>query len=48
MRSVNRIVKPKPECRHCGAVLEHSLDRCPRCGKRSWLNLLFGGLGKRY
>ena len=42
------IVKPKPECRHCGAVLEHTLSRCPRCGKRSWLNLLLGNRGQRY
>ncbi|MET0751304.1 MAG: hypothetical protein ABWZ43_09605 [Solirubrobacterales bacterium] len=42
------VVKPKPECRHCGAVLEHSFSRCPRCGKRSLLNLFLRGWGQRY
>jgi tRNA(Ile2) C34 agmatinyltransferase TiaS len=42
------VVKHKPECRHCGAILDHSLQRCSRCGKRSWLNLIFGGVGRRY
>jgi RNA polymerase subunit RPABC4/transcription elongation factor Spt4 len=41
------VVKQKPACRNCGATLEHSLSRCPRCGKRSWINLL-RGLGQRY
>jgi predicted amidophosphoribosyltransferase len=36
------VVKPKPWCRNCGAGLEHALSRCPRCGKRSWSNLLWG------
>jgi predicted Zn-ribbon and HTH transcriptional regulator len=45
---VAQIVKQKPECRHCGAVLDHALSRCPRCGKRSWLNLFFRGWGQRY
>ena len=45
---VPAIVKQKPECRHCGAVLSHTLSKCPRCGKRSWANLFLGGLGRRY
>jgi primosomal protein N' len=45
---VAQVVKPKPDCRHCGAVLEHPLSRCPRCGKRSLLNLVLGGFGKKY
>jgi RNA polymerase subunit RPABC4/transcription elongation factor Spt4 len=43
-----QIVKPKPECRHCRTVLEHPLSKCPNCGRRSWLNLLFSGFGQRY
>jgi len=31
-----QVVEPKPECRHCHAVLRHQWSRCPRCGKRSW------------
>ena len=42
------VVKPKPECRHCGAVLVHSFSRCPRCGKRSLVNLFLRGWGQRY
>ena len=42
------IVKHKPECRHCGAILDHTLQRCPKCGKRSWLNLILGSTGRRY
>ena len=45
---MSAVVKPKPECRHCGNVLSHSLARCSRCGKRSWLNLILGGVGRRY
>jgi len=33
------VVPQKPHCRHCGATLEHSLSKCPRCGRRSLLNL---------
>ena len=42
------VVKQKPECRHCGTVLSHSLARCSRCGKRSWLNLILGGVGRLF
>jgi hypothetical protein len=42
------IVKQKPSCRHCGAVLTHSLARCERCGKRSWFSVFFGGVGKKH
>jgi len=48
MQPMTSIVKPKPDCRHCGAVLPHTLSKCPRCGKRSWANLLFSALGRRY
>jgi len=48
MRAMAQIVKPKPECRHCGAVLAHRLSKCPRCGKRSWANLVLSGHGQRY
>lgn len=42
------VVKPKPECRNCGAILSHPLSRCPRCGKRSLANLLFAGWGQKH
>jgi RNA polymerase subunit RPABC4/transcription elongation factor Spt4 len=41
------VVKAQAACRHCGATLPHGWSRCPRCGKRSLLNWLFGGLGRR-
>ena len=34
------VVAQKPACRHCGATLKHSLQRCPRCGRRSFLGLV--------
>jgi tRNA(Ile2) C34 agmatinyltransferase TiaS len=37
---VKGIVKQKPACRHCGATLEHRWSRCPRCGRRSLLDLI--------
>ena len=40
------VVKAKPACSHCGASLERSWSRCPRCGKRSWA-WLFRGLGPK-
>jgi RNA polymerase subunit RPABC4/transcription elongation factor Spt4 len=35
------VVAQKPACRHCGATLQRATSRCPRCGKRSLLNLFF-------
>jgi hypothetical protein len=34
------VVAHRPACRHCGATLEHSLSKCPKCGRRSLLSLL--------
>jgi RNA polymerase subunit RPABC4/transcription elongation factor Spt4 len=34
------VVAQKPACRRCGATLERSLSRCPRCGRRSLFGLL--------
>jgi RNA polymerase subunit RPABC4/transcription elongation factor Spt4 len=34
------VVAQKPACRHCGATMKRSTDRCPKCGRRSLLGLL--------
>jgi RNA polymerase subunit RPABC4/transcription elongation factor Spt4 len=34
------VVKQRPACRHCGATLEHSISKCPKCGRRSLLSLV--------
>ena len=36
------IVKQRPWCRNCGTQLRWALSRCPKCGRRSWANLLAG------
>jgi hypothetical protein len=33
------VVKQKPACRHCGATLKRQFSRCPRCGRRSLLEM---------
>jgi ribosomal protein L40E len=38
--SMKGVVPQKPACRHCGATLEHSISKCPKCGRRSLLSLL--------
>jgi ribosomal protein L40E len=44
--SVKGVVRQKPACRHCGATLEHTISKCPKCGRRSLLSLLLPRRGK--
>ena len=42
------IVPPQSHCRRCGAGGQRFLQRCPRCGKRSWLPAWLAPPGARY